>query len=405
LRRLGDVSEAVEAHRSQRQQELRNSFIYLGVWYWVFGVGCWETTRPNTQHQTPNTMTEGAMSTIGIGIHGTGWVAGEHIKSYAKNPHCRVVALSSRTREGAEAKAREVGLENVRVHDTYEALLADPEVDAISLCTPPYLHPQETILAAQAGKHLLIEKAVANDPKSLGEMVRAVETAGVRTVVSFVLHWNPQFQWIRQMLDKAAIGRLFYAEVDYWHNIGPQYLQYRWNVKKEIAGSVWLSAGCHAVDAVRWFMQDEITEVTAYSNKRNPAYEYDTNAVGIVKFANGAIGKLSASFDVQSPYAFNIDLLGEQGSIRDNRIYAKEFFAGQTDWITVPTIRPDSGDVTHHPFDGELSHFIDCILNEKESPVNLADAAKTHAVCFALERSALEGRPVKLQEIAALIGT
>jgi predicted dehydrogenase len=56
------------------------------------------------------------MSTIGIGIHGTGWVAGEHIKSYAKNPHCRVVALCSRTREGAEAKAREAGLGDVRIH-------------------------------------------------------------------------------------------------------------------------------------------------------------------------------------------------------------------------------------------------------------------------------------------------
>ena len=68
---------------------------------------------------------------------------------------------------------------------------------------------------------------------------------GIFTVVSFVLHWNPQFQWIKQMLQANAIGDLFYAEVDYWHNIGPQYAQYRWNVKKEIAGSVWLSAGCH----------------------------------------------------------------------------------------------------------------------------------------------------------------
>src|SRR5436309_2682213 len=101
------------------------------------------------------------MSTIGIGIHGTGWVAGEHIKSYAKIPHCRVAALCSRTRVGAEMKAREAGLGEVRIHETYEALLADPEVDAISLCTPPNQHSQQVILAAKAGKHILIEKAVA----------------------------------------------------------------------------------------------------------------------------------------------------------------------------------------------------------------------------------------------------
>ncbi len=339
--------------------------------------------------------------TIGVAVHGTGWVAGEHIKSYGKRSDCRVVALCSRTRAGAEAKARETGLTDVRIYDTYEAMLADPEVQAVSICTPPNCHPQETILAAQAGKHLLIEKAVANDPASLGAMCRAVETAGVKTVVSFVLHWNPQFQWIKRMLAEQAIGDLFYAEVDYWHNIGPQYGQYRWNVKKEIAGSVWLSAGCHAVDAMRAFMHDEIIEVTAYGNRLNREYEYDTNVVGIVKFAGGAIGKLSASFDVKCPYAFNIDLLGSKGAIRDNHIYAAEFFAGQTDWITVPTIRPDSGDVAHHPFDGEIAHFLDCIQQNRESFVNLTDAAKTHAVCYALERSSTEHRPVKLDEIEA----
>jgi predicted dehydrogenase len=339
------------------------------------------------------------MSEIGVAILGTGWVAGEHIKSFQKIPGCRVVGVCSRTPEGARAKARECGIDDARVYSTYDELLADPNVHAISLCTPPNQHPEQTIKAAQAGKHMLIEKAVANDPHSLGKMLAAVRNARVKTVVSFVLHWNPEFLWIKQMLAKGAVGDIFYGEVDYWHNIGPQYAQFQWNTKKEIAGSVLLSAGCHAVDALRWFVQDEVEEVTAYSNKRTPAYEYDTNLVGILKFKGGAIGKTSASFDVQSPYAFNVDLLGDKGTIRDNHIYARDFFPGQTDWIQVPTIRPDNGDVSHHPFDGELSHFIECIRRDIESPLNLEDAAKTHAVCYAMDRSAAERRPVKLAEI------
>jgi predicted dehydrogenase len=336
------------------------------------------------------------METLGVAIHGAGWVAGEHIRSYQKNPHTQVVAISSRTRESAEARAREAGLSDVLITTDFAEVLRDPRVQVVSICTPPNCHAQETIQAAQAGKHLLIEKAVANDLASLRAMTEAVRKAGVKTVVSFVLRWNPQFMWIDRMLEENALGPLFYAEVDYWHNIGPQYKQYAWNIYKEIAGSVLLSAGCHAVDALRHFVRQPVVEVMAYSNKRNPEYEYDTNVVGIVKFENGAIGKVSASFDVRCPYAFNIDLLGEKGAIRDNRIYAKDFFAGQTDWITVPTIRPDSGDVTHHPFDGEITHFIDCILQDKESFVNLEDAAITHEVCLALDKSAETGQPVRL---------
>lgn len=344
------------------------------------------------------------MTDIGIGVLGTGWVAGEHIKSYQKNPNAQVVALCSRTREGAEAKMRETGVAGAKIYGAYEEMLSDKDVHAVSICTPPNQHPEQVILAAQAGKHILIEKAVANDPASLGAMLRAVRKAGVKTVVSFVLHWNPEFLMIKRMLEEGAIGRIFYAEVDYWHNIGPQYGQYRWNVKKDVAESSFLSAGVHAIDAMRWFVPDEIAEVTAYSTQVNPEYEYPPTVVGVVKFSGGGAGKLSSSLEVHCPYAFNIDLLGDKGTIRDNRIFASEFFGGATDWVTVPTIRPDSGDVTHHPFDGEIGHFVDCVLEGKESAINLADAAKTHAVAYALDRSVAQGRPVTLSEIWQEVG-
>jgi predicted dehydrogenase len=339
------------------------------------------------------------MTEIGVGIVGAGWVAGEHIRSFNMHPHSRVAGICSRTREGAEAKARACGLTDVNIYESYAEMLADPGIGAVSLCSPPNLHPEQTILAAEAGKHILIEKAAANDPLSLGRMLAAVESANVRTLVSFVLHWNPQFIWIRRMMEQSSIGKVFYAEADYWHNIGPHYAQYRWNIKKEIAGSSFLSAGIHAVDALRWFLQDEIEEVSAYQVQTNPDYEYPTTCVGVVKFRGGAVGKLSSCLDNKCPYTFNIDLLGDKGAIRDNRIFAAELFPGATDWVEVPTIRPDSGDVTHHPFDGEIADFVESILAGKDAELSLADAAHTHAVAFALDRSASEGRPVQLKEI------
>jgi predicted dehydrogenase len=222
----------------------------------------------------------------------------------------------------------------------------------------------------------------------------------VKTVVSFVLRWNPLFQTIKSLLADDAVGRVFYAEVDYYHGIGPWYKQFEWNIKKAVGASSLLSAGCHAVDGLRWFVEDEVVEVSAYSTRGDGVpfdqYEYDPTQVLIARFANGAIGKVASSIENKMPYVFNIQLLGDKGSIRNNQIYAKTKFPGQTDFVTIPTILPDSGDVTHHPFEAEVDHLVECILNNAESHANVEDTYRTHEICLAADRSATKGGPVKL---------
>jgi len=335
------------------------------------------------------------MAKYGVAVHGAGWVSGEHIKAYMKNPHCEVVAISSRREESARQKACEAGLD-CRIYTDFDQVCADPEVQIVSICTPNHLHAQETIKAARAGKHILIEKPVALNLPDLRAMHKAVREAKVKTVVSFVLHWNPLFQCIKALLAEDALGQVFYGEVDYWHGIGRWYGGYDWVTKKETGGSMLLAAGCHAVDAIRYFVGSEIVEVMGYATKVNPDYEYDATIVAAVKFANGAVGKVSGSLECVMPYNFNIDLMGTHGSIRNDRLYSRKLLPGQTGFATIPTILPDSGDVTHHPFEGEINHFVECILQDVESHVNLEDAVKTHEVCFAIDRSAAEGRPIQL---------
>jgi predicted dehydrogenase len=93
---------------------------------------------------------------------------------------------------------------------------------------------------------------------------------------------------------------------------------------------------------------------------------------------------------------FNINLVGTTGTIKNNQLYSKTKFPGQKGWLEVPTILPDSGDVSHHPFTHEVEHLVDCILRGVESHASIADAYLTHEVCFAAEQSAREGRPVKI---------
>src|SRR5688572_8928138 len=112
------------------------------------------------------------MKMPGIAIWGAGWVAGAHARGYAASG-ARIVAVGSRRAESAEALIREHRLDGARVYTDYAQLLADPAVTAVSLCTPNGQHAAEAILAARAGKHVLIEKPVATTPEDFEAVLAA----------------------------------------------------------------------------------------------------------------------------------------------------------------------------------------------------------------------------------------
>ena len=95
------------------------------------------------------------------------------------------------------------------------------------------------------------------------------------------------------------------------------------------------------------------------------------------------------------PYVFNVELFGDKGTIRNSDIFSTNW-PGQRGWATIPTVEPDSGDVSHHPFQQEVNHFIECIERDVESHASVADAVKTHELCLAADLSAAENRPVSL---------
>lgn len=336
-----------------------------------------------------------------VGIIGAGWVAGEHIRAYINNPETEIAAICVRRPETAQAHMDACGI-TAAIYTDVVKMLREAKLDIVSICTPPSMHPEHAVAAAEAGCHLVIEKPVALSPEGLRRIERAVNEAKVRTVVSFVLRWNPLFDVIKSLLDANAIGRPFYTEIDYQHGIGPWYGQYGWNRTKAEGGSSLLSAGIHAVDALRWFLGNEPVEVQAYStNSKNTAYytdgyEYDPTIVTIMKFADGSIGKVASTIESMHPYRFPITIMGTEGAIRDNKVYSKRLMPGQTDFAEIPTILPDSGDVTHHPFQNEIDHFVECIKLGHESHTNLADAVKTHEICYAAQMAADQGRAVKL---------
>ena len=101
------------------------------------------------------------MKELGVGIIGTGWVSGEYIRAFQANPHTEVVGLVSRDRARAEAKAAAFNATHCRAYERVDEMLADSSVHIVVICTPHHLHAVQGIAAAQAGKHLVLEKPVA----------------------------------------------------------------------------------------------------------------------------------------------------------------------------------------------------------------------------------------------------
>lgn len=333
---------------------------------------------------------------LGIGIVGLGWVAEQHLSAWRANPHCDVVALCSRDLAKAQAWAQQHGLSS-RAYDQYEAMLRDERVDVVSICTINDQHGPQAIAAAEAGKHVLIEKPAAMDLEELRRVTRAIERAGVKSQVSFELHWSPFFQMIHGLLAAGALGDVYYGEFDYFSGNWPAwYVGWDWVKTKRSGGSAFLAAGCHAVDAMRQFMPGEAQEVTAFAGNFTGSFDFDATICTLVRFAGGAIAKVASVLEGNTPYAFNVRLHGPRGTIVQNRVIS-ELFQGQTGWAEIPTILPDTPQVAHHPFQGEMDDLVDAILQDRAALVDIHEAVKTHELIFAAEQSAAEGgRPVKL---------
>jgi predicted dehydrogenase len=335
-----------------------------------------------------------AERSLGIGVAGTGAVAGAHIDNWQQVEGAEVVALSSRRRDAAEQKISDHGLVNATAYDDFHKLLSDQRVDVVNLCTPHFAHPDETVAAAEAGKHIVIEKPVALNRSDLQRMLQAVQQAGVLTSVCFELHWIGSFQNTRALAQRGDLGELFYAEAAYNHGIKRGNPQFNWgHHTKEAGGSAFLTVGCHALDAVLHLLDDRAATVSAFAQTttaNEEGYEYPANAVAIMQTENGRIAKASVSLESENPYHFPVTVQGHKGSVVDQFYYSASLPAG-TGWNELATDVPASGDPAHHPYKGQFEHFKHCIDHGLTPENDLVAAGHVHDACFAIDQSIEQG--------------
>lgn len=365
---------------------------------------------------------------LGVGIVGVGWVATEHLRAFLRNPHARVVMLCDLDEAPVRRRLAAAGLDlgSARFTRRYEDLLESDAVDLVSIATPNHLHADQAVRAARAGKHILLEKPTGLNVRELRRIRDAVRQAGVCTIVSFELHYNPYLQFVRWLRESGHLGRLHFARVQYLSRVTDWYSGWSWVRTRRSGRSHLLAAGCHAVDALRWLTGLEAAEVSAYHIRHTRGYEWPTTIVVNIRLRpprscgiGDVLGQITSSTDFQMPYTFGVELMGDRATVRDNLLLWNDApldraalqaacpLAGVTlhddrtptgaPAIRIDTEMPGSSDVTHHPFQGEIDELVTCILEGRETHLNVHDAQRTMEICIAADRSAESGgRRVRL---------
>ena len=362
--------------------------------------------------------------TLGVAIVGAGWCASQHIAAFQRNPRTRITWICGRDLERTRAAAASAGaIDNVRITTDFEAVLAARDVDIVSITTPNHLHTDQAVAAAKAGKHIVLEKPTGLDTAELVRIRDAVRSAGVRTIVSFELHYNPYLKFARWLRAEGWLGDIRFARTQYLSRVTDWYAGWDWVRTRESGRSHLLAAGCHAVDALRFCSGLEPTAVSALHTHFTAGYEWPTTIIANMRLSGSALGHVSSSTDFMMPYAFLVELMGDRATLRqellqwldtpldlealaaanpfpDVRLRAATDAAGRPA-IQIDCLTPNSADVSHHPFQAEIDDLVDCILAGRETMLNVFDAQKTMEICIAADQSAAQrGSPVALPLIA-----
>ena len=337
----------------------------------------------------------------GVGIAGFGWVAGAHMESFCKMEQFEPRAiLSTRNLNAADIK-KKYGAD-VKIYNDMDKFLADKSVDVVDICTPHFLHAEQTIAASEAGKHLIIEKPLALTYEDSLRMLETVRKNKTKTSVCFEVRFMSSVRAAKSIIEKGLIGDIYYAEADYYHGIGPWYANQSWEVKRQYGGSSLLRAGCHSLDVMLYLVGWDVEEVFTYGNK-NPneifaPYDYDLNTVTLLKFKDKKIiGKVASVTDCRQPYVFNVNLVGSEGSIRNDQFASKKI-DGLKGWCKMDVDLIDSGNVSDHPYVLQFAHFAECLDKGIDPHNSLESAFLSHRVIFAADKSNETGKPVRFDE-------
>ncbi|HEY8885549.1 MAG TPA: Gfo/Idh/MocA family oxidoreductase [Chloroflexota bacterium] len=343
------------------------------------------------------------MDQIGVGIVGTGFVAGLHAEAFARIPTARVVAVASPTPGRADAFARQHHISNA--YTDYRSILERSDVQLITLALPNYLHCQATLDAAAAGKHVVVEKPMALNLAECDRMIAACRTAGVKLMYAEELLFAPKYVRAKQLADEGALGKVYLVKQGECH-YGP-HADWFWNVELS-GGGVLMDMGCHSIEFARWVF-GRPKPLSVYAQLGTYVHQGRTrgedHSVCIVEYEGGRIGVAENSWARTGGVDDRAEIYGSAGlTVADLLRGSSLTTFSEPGYGYAVEKAPDTRGWTftmfeetwNYGFPQEMAHFVQCVRDDL-TPLETGEDGRQvlELICAAYE-SARTGQKVPL---------
>ncbi|MBE1440959.1 Gfo/Idh/MocA family protein [Paenibacillus sp. OAS669] len=230
-----------------------------------------------------------------VAIIGAGAISAAHMEGYLQFPErCRIVAVSDIYVEKAQERIDQFGLEARAVKDYKELLQED--IDLVSICTPPYTHAELAVQFMEAGAHVLVEKPMASSLEECDRMNEAARRTGKMLSVVAQNRFKTPMMKMKAVLESGLIGKVLHVQVDsfWWRGHCYYDLWWRGTWEKEGGGPT-LNHAVHHIDALLWMMGSPVELQAMMSNVAHDNAEVEDLSIGMLRYADGALGQLTSS--------------------------------------------------------------------------------------------------------------
>jgi predicted dehydrogenase len=250
---------------------------------------------------------------FGFGIIGAGMIAHVHARAIREIPRSRLVGVFSTTPQKREAFA---GKENCKAFESLDAMLQDPEIDIVCICTPSGAHQDPTLACIAAGKHCLVEKPLEVTLEKCDRIINAAEKHGVKVGVIFPSRFYDQAMYLKKAIAEARFGDIVLGDAYVkWYRSEAYYQSNAWRGTWELdGGGALMNQGIHSVDLLQWYM-GPVKAVQAFrTNRRHKTIAVEDTVVAVVEFANGALGNITCSTAIFPGELKRIEINGTAGT-------------------------------------------------------------------------------------------